>query len=126
MLGNLMNKLRDVEAEVVVVRNYEELLQRKDHIKGKIVCYNNEWIDYYKSVEYRINGASNASKYGALAILVRSVASESISSVHTGSTKYNPDNPKIPAAAITVEDAQMFQRMQDRGQRIVVHLVLQN
>ena len=32
----------------------------------------------------------------------------------------------IPAAAITVEDAEMFQRMQDRGHKIVVNLFLDN
>lgn len=59
-------------------------------------------------------------------MLVRSVASESISSVHTGYQEYDEKYPKIPAAAITVEDAQMFQRMHDRGQKITVHLVLQS
>lgn len=39
---------------------------------------------------------------------------------------YDPNYPKIPAAAITVEDAEMFQRMQERQQKIIVHLVLEN
>lgn len=46
-----------------------------------------------------------AAKYGAAGMLVRSVASDSISSVHTGYQEYDPKYPKIPAAAITVEDA---------------------
>ena len=58
-------------------------------MKGKIVCFNNEWIDYDTSVEYRVNGASKASAYGAVGMLVRSVASESISSVHTGYQEYD-------------------------------------
>ena len=53
-------------------------------------------------------------------MLVRSVASKSIYSVHAGMQEYDPAQPKIPAAAITVEDAEMFQRMQERGQKIVV------
>ena len=76
----------------------------KDQVKGKIVCYNQKWINYFTSVEYRVDGASKASKYGAIGMLVRSVASESISSVHTGYMEYDPQYPKIPAAAITVED----------------------
>ena len=56
----------------------------KDKVKGKVVCYDNEWIDYFHSVEYRVDGASRAAQYGAIGMLVRSIASESISSVHTG------------------------------------------
>jgi carboxypeptidase Q len=65
-------------------------------------------------------GADNAAKYGAVGALVRSVASFSIYSVHAGG-QYSK---AIPIAAITVEDAEMLQRMQNRGQRITLHLVL--
>jgi carboxypeptidase Q len=58
--------------------------------------------------------------------LVRSVTPDSIYSVHAGVMHYDENYPKIPAAAITVEDAEMFQRMQDRGQKIVVHLNMEN
>lgn len=98
----------------------------KDKIKGKIVCFNNDWVDYGTSVEYRVDGPSKVAKYGAVAMLVRSVASFSISSVHTGYMEYDPSAPKIPCAAITVEDAEMFQRMQKRGQTINVNLTLKN
>ena len=59
-------------------------------------------------------------------MLVRSIASESIYSPHTGYMEYDPQYPKIPAAAITVEDAEMFQRMQDRRQTVIVHLSMNN
>lgn len=98
----------------------------QDQIKGKIVCFNNDWVDYGTSVEYRVDGPSKVAKYGAVAMLVRSVASFSISSVHTGYMLYDPETPKIPCAAITVEDAEMFQRMQKRGQTILVNLTLKN
>lgn len=55
-----------------------------------------------------------------MAALVRSVASDSISSVHTGVQH----SQAIPIAAITVEDAAMFQRMQDRNQTITLELTL--
>lgn len=113
-------------AEVIVVRDWDELEQMKDKVPGKIVCYNNKWVDYGTSVGYRVDGASIAAKYGAKAMLVRSVASVSVYSVHTGYMEYDPKYPKIPCAAITVEDAEMFQRMQDRGQTIRVNFNLQN
>jgi carboxypeptidase Q len=58
-------------------------------------------------------------------MLVRSVASESVYSVHTGYMEYDTKYTKIPCAAITVEDSEMFRRMQNRGQNITVHLVIE-
>ena len=104
---------------MIVFKNWDEMEANKDKINGKIVCFNNPWINYDHSYEYRVHGASRVAKYGAAAMLVRSVASASIYSVHAGYHEYDKDQPKIPAAAITVEDAEMFQRMQDRGQKIV-------
>jgi carboxypeptidase Q len=48
-------------------------------------------------------------------MLLRSVAPFSIDSPHTGGTHYDPAYPAIPAAAISIEDAEMLQRMFDRG-----------
>jgi carboxypeptidase Q len=90
------------------VRSWDELDSKKDQIKGKIVVYNQKWTNYGESVDYRVNGAEKASKYGAVAALVRSVASESISSVHTGCQF----SQTIPIAAIAVEDAEMLLRIQ--------------
>jgi hypothetical protein len=39
---------------------------------------------------------------------------------------YDSNYPKIPCAAVTVEDAEMFQRMQDRGQTIKVNFLMEN
>lgn len=98
----------------------------KDKVAGRIVVFNNPWVDYGTSVEYRVDGASRAAQYGAKAMLVRSVASESVYSVHTGYMEYDTKYPKIPCGAITVEDSEMLQRMQDRGQTIKINLNLQS
>lgn len=58
-------------------------------VEGKIVCFNAPWVDYEQSVTYRVEGPSKAAKHGAVATLVRSVASSSIYSVHTGYMEYN-------------------------------------
>ena len=97
-----------------MVRSFDELDQMKDKVKGKIVIYNQGWTNYYDTVIYRAQGGDKAAAYGAVAALVRSVASKSIYSVHAG-IQYGD---KIPIAAITVEDADMFSRMQARGQKI--------
>ncbi len=54
------------------------------------------------------------------------MAPYSIDSPHTGVTHYNASFPAIPAAAISIEDSEMFQRMQDRGQKIELLLEMEN
>jgi carboxypeptidase Q len=44
---------------------------------------------------------------------------------HTGTSSYQKGVKKIPHAAITVEDAMLLQRFQDRGQQPVVHLTME-
>lgn len=112
----------NVKADAIVVRNWDELEQRKAEVKGKIVVYNQGWTTYSDTIEYRVLGAERAAALGAVAALVRSVASDSIYSPHAGG-QYNQ---QIPIAAIAVEDAEMFQRMQSRGQKITLQLVLDN
>ena len=103
-----------------MVTSFDELDKVQDQVKGKIVIYNQGWTNYYDTVVYRAQGGDRAAKYGAVAALVRSVASHSIYSVHAG-IQYGD---KIPIAAITVEDADMFSRMQARGQKIELELQL--
>jgi carboxypeptidase Q len=57
-----------------------------------------------------------------VASLIRSVASFSIRSPHTGMMRYDSTGPRIPAAALSVEDAMMLRRFQDRGQPVIVTL----
>jgi carboxypeptidase Q len=73
-------------------------------------------------VRYRSGGAAAAAKAGAVAMLLRSVAPFSMNTPHTGSLRYDSTTARIPAAAITVEDAMMLHRMQNRGQPIAVTL----
>lgn len=93
-----------------------------EKVKGKIVVYNQGWTNYYEKVVFRAQGADQAAKYGAVAALVRSIASKSIYSPHAG-RQYST---KIPIAAIAIEDAEMMQRMQDRNQTIKLEFTLEN
>jgi carboxypeptidase Q len=104
-----------ITAQIMVVSDFDELDRRKDEVKGKIVVYNVVFVTYGTVYPYRANGASRAAKYGALAVLVRSATPFSIRSPHTGVQRYDPTVPKIPAASITLEDADMFARMVGRG-----------
>ena len=89
----------------VVVKNFDEMEKRAAEIKGKIVLFNGEWVNYGVTNQFRTAGPSRAARVGAIAALVRSVGPMGLRTPHTGSTVYTDDAPKIPAAAIPAEDA---------------------
>jgi carboxypeptidase Q len=111
-----------ITAEVLVVTNFAELQKRASEAAGKIVLINQPFETYGRTVRIRRDGAIEAAKAGAVASLIRSVTPVSLRSPHTGAMLYSNGVPKIPHAAITVEDAEMMQRMQERGEKIVVRL----
>ncbi|KAH6945964.1 hypothetical protein HPB50_010933 [Hyalomma asiaticum] len=92
--------------------------------RGKVVVFDEEFSSYGRTVEYRENGAAVAERVGAVAALVRSVTPFSIGSPHTGWMNYDRGEPRIPCASITVEDAQLLRRLQDRGADVQVHLIM--
>src|SRR6185295_6773881 len=79
---------------------------------------------YSRAVVYRGSGASRAAEFGALAALIRSVGSASLRTPHTGAMRYDPKLPKIPAAAMTIEDAELVHRLLARGDRVRMQLTL--
>ncbi|WP_306599472.1 M20/M25/M40 family metallo-hydrolase [Geothrix sp. 21YS21S-2] len=112
-----------ITADVVVVASLEELAGLKDdQVRGRIVLFESPFRGYGPGARMRFSGASAAARKGAVGMLLRSVASLSYDTPHTGTLHYDADAPAIPAAAVSVEDAMMMRRMWDRGQRIMVHL----
>ena len=122
-LGNSIGTPADgISAEAVVVRNFEELDRLGEQVRGKIVVYNVAFTNYGATVVYRLQGASRAARYGAVAALVRSITPVSLQTPHTGAMAYDPNQPKIPVAAITIEAAEILQRMNDRGEHPTLRL----
>ncbi len=102
-----------ITADVVVVSNFDELTKlRPAGIRGKIVLFNAAYEGYGQTVAYRSNGPSRAAALGAVAVLVRSITPLNMQIPHTGALTYDEAQPKIPAAAITLEDAMMLARFQ--------------
>ena len=114
-----------VTADVIVIKNFEDLDKRAADVKGKIVLFNVPFTNYGETVQYRTTGPSRAVRHGAVAMLVRAVGPTGLRTPHTGSTTYAADAPSIPAAAIPAEDAERLQRLQNRGVRIRATLTME-
>jgi carboxypeptidase Q len=120
--GSVGTPREGIEASVLVVHSFEDLEMHAANARGRIVLFNVAYTTYGETVRFRWNGASRAAPHGAVAMLIRSIGPNGLRLPHTGGLTYAPDVPRIPAAAISSEDADRIQRMSDRSDRIVFHL----
>src|SRR5436853_835418 len=116
-----------ITADVVAVKNFDELkAMPRDKVAGKIVLFNYPFDKriaaegrggeaYGEAVVYRGDGPSAAARQGAVACLIRSVGGADYRIPHTGQTKYADDAPKIPACAVTAEDADLIVDLAKQG-----------
>jgi hypothetical protein len=110
-------------AEVVTVNTFDDLGKLgREKIQGKIVLYNEEYRGYGPTRVYRATGAARAAAYGAVAALVRSATPLAMQIPHTGEMNYDEAQPKIPAAAVSPEDAMMLDWLTRSGTPVKVHL----
>ncbi len=123
-LGNSMGSgAAGVTEEVLLVNSFDELEKKKNEVKGRIVFYNYKFDNTYVSTfsayrdagQYRGNGPSRAAKYGAKAVIVRSMSSSTDNNPHTGATRYIDSFPKIPAVAIGLRDADWLSSELQKG-----------
>jgi len=104
---------KGITATVMMVNNFDELEAHKNEIKGKIVFYNyhfnSKFVETFRAygdaVRYRVFGPSMAARYGAVAVIVRSMSHSVDNNPHTGALIYNDSFPKIPAVAVGLRDA---------------------
>jgi len=123
--GSIATPLGGIRAEVLVVNSFDDLTARAAEAPGRVVLFDVPFTGYGQTVAYRSQGAIAAARVGAVASLIRSVTPYSQQTPHTGNMNYDDDVRRIPHAAITVEDAAMLHRMQDRGERIEVLLKME-
>ena len=125
--GSVPTPAGGLVARVVVVKSFEELeALAPETARGAIVLFNPPWEGYGRTVRYRSSGASRAAKAGAAGVLIRSVTPNSLQSPHTGMLNYEPNVPKIPAAALSVEDAAFLERLYSKAERPTVRLELES
>src|SRR6266566_2718072 len=118
--GSVATPNEGISAEVITVKNFDELkAMPRDKVAGKIVLFNYPFDEriaaegrggeaYGEAVVYRSDGPSAAARQGAVACLIRSVGGADYRLPHTGQTGYADDAPKIPAGALTAEDADLI------------------
>lgn len=110
--------------KIIEVNSLKELSTKASELKGNIVFLNipmnqtyiNTFRAYGETTSSRTYGPSLASKYGAIAALVRTVGINLTDIPHTGVTRYNDSFPKIPAVAISTNDAEMLSKYLKNGE----------
>jgi Zn-dependent M28 family amino/carboxypeptidase len=121
-----------ITAEVVAVDSFDALEALPDEaVRGKIVLYNRPMrrnggpeYGYGSAAGLRYRGAAAAAKKGAVGMLIRSVGTADYRLPHTGAMAYEDGVPRIPAAAIAVEDALQIERLLASGEKVKVSFTL--
>jgi carboxypeptidase Q len=114
-----------LEAEVLVVSSFDDLRGKSVDARGRIVLFNVPFAGYAETVTYRTDGARAAAQHGAVAALVRSIGPTGLRTTHTGSVQYTPGQAPIPAAAVSVEDANRIARLSGRGKFVRMRLMME-
>lgn len=129
-LGNSMGTgSGGLTKKAVLVNDFDDLEAKKDLLKDAIVIFNNHFNprnlavgqSYGESGSYRRSGPSRAAKYGAAAIMIRSVTAAQDNHPHTGATSYDTAYPKIPAAAIGLKDADKLISLLKTGAQVSLY-----
>jgi carboxypeptidase Q len=125
--GSVATPADGLTAEVIVVNSFNDLKALSpDAVKGKILLFNEKFDKrlasqgygfeaYGGAVIYRMTAPVIGAASGAVAVLVRSVGGADFRLLHTGMTMYDPQAPKIPAAAVTAEDADLLVNLASQG-----------
>jgi carboxypeptidase Q len=124
--GSIATPPQGISAQVLVVHSFDELRAHEPQARGKIVLFDGAFNEdlaqngragnaYGQAVVYRVQGASAAARAGAVASLIRTVGGANYRLPHTGVMVYDPKLPKIPAAALSAEDAMWVSRLAAEG-----------
>lgn len=122
-LGNTVGTMKPLTAPVISIHSFEELEQKKEAVKNKIVYFDSAFNDSYvrtfqaygETGRFRREGPARAARYGASAVLIRSLSHSTDNHPHTGSTTYADSVKKIPAAALGLKDADWLEQQLKKG-----------
>ncbi len=135
-LGGSIGTDGTLEGELIEFKHIDELKKAKrSKVEGKIVFLNQtmdeQQISTFKAYggcyAIRGNGAVEASKLGAIAVIIRSLAMPVDDHPHTGSMHYEDSIPRIPAAALSTSDAEYVSELLKKGKcRLVIEMDCRN
>lgn len=131
--GSVGTPAGGLTATVVEIKSWAALDSLgESNLRGKIVFYNRPmdptrvrtFEAYGGAVDQRVHGASRAAKYGAVAVLVRSMGLRLDDFPHTGSLRYDTTVTRIPAAAISTNAAEKLARLlrEERTVRVFIKM----
>ncbi|MDG1460478.1 MAG: M20/M25/M40 family metallo-hydrolase [Luminiphilus sp.] len=129
--GSVATPEKGVEGDVAIFTSLQALESvAPNSLKGKIAYVGHAMRSTQDGSHYgyfgrlRREGASIAASKGAKALLIRSIGTDSHRMPHTGSMRYDPDQPKIAAAALSNPDADQLERIAARGKTPRLRLLL--
>jgi hypothetical protein len=115
--GSVPTESSGLEAEVIEMPSLEALAGNPESVRGKIVFFNKRMerhstgAGYGSAVDVRTHGAARAGALGAVGVLIRSIGTDHDRTPHTGATDYDEKGPRIPAAALSIPDAELLERI---------------
>ena len=126
--GSIPTPEGGLTAQVVAVDTYDELKALGEAVRGKIVLYTRPIVrnggqeaGYGSAATFRVTGAPEAAKLGAVAAMNRSLGTAAYRLPHTGMMRYEDGVPKIPSASISAEDSELIQRLLAAGENVTMH-----
>ncbi len=130
--GSVPTPAGGLTAPVIEVRSLDQVDALGEAVRGKIVFYNRPmdrrlaepFAAYGGAADQRVSGASRAARHGAVAVLVRSLTFRTDGHPHTGMLRYDPETPRIPAAALATADADRLSERLRGGAAAAVRLRL--
>jgi carboxypeptidase Q len=131
--GSVPTPSAGITAQVIEVDSLSDLAKMgRSHIEGKIVFFNRPmdpryirtFTAYGKAVDQRSRGAAEASRYGAIGVIVRSMTLADNDSPHTGILHYDTVVKGIPAVAVSTHDANLLHDQLKKNQNLTVFLSL--
>ncbi len=129
--GSIGTPEEGIEAEVVRFESLAALQQAAEgSLAGKIAFIDGKMSrardgsGYGATVGQRGSGAIEAAKRGAVAVLIRSVGTDLNRIPHTGGMRYDDAVRKIPAAALSIPDANLLEAECQSGKPVAFRLRL--
>jgi len=127
--GSVATPAGGIEAELAYFPTFDDLKNAPEGgLDGKIVFISGrmkkapDGAGYGPANQKRRQGATEAAKRGAAAVVIRSVGTDSHRFPHTGMMRYAEGVKKIPIAALSAPDADQLERTLSRGGKVSIKM----